>query len=320
MKTQVFAFAQVTDPKDRAKVYEEILNGKSRFGMWEQKKSLKEEWYGKNMSLLKIKKDDWIVHVNMPTYGKCVVVKVREPYAFDGGLFLEHRPEDCKVDFNNVFEVDKTSVIEFYRNNPNVLPSVNLAPRRRIQRVLQVNDFLESMENLKKHTYDSVTKTDRSIVHLKAKVDKILPQITKEINRMNRSKDFELFLDKVFNNILNTTSLKNGFGWRSDNGADLIIEIENPLYGTNLNFSNKVVVQAKSYSGEHFDKHAIDQIVNGINYYKADAGLLITTANSTDELEEYIIQKSEEIEKTIDVISGIDVSKFVLKHAPELIL
>ena len=44
MTSQVFAFAKIDDENARLKIYEEIKNGKSRFGMWEQQKSLKEEW------------------------------------------------------------------------------------------------------------------------------------------------------------------------------------------------------------------------------------------------------------------------------------
>lgn len=313
MAIQVYAFAKIDDQDARLKVYEEIRKGKSRFGMWEQSASLKEQWFGKNAFLLRIKEGDWIVHVNMPSYGKCVAVKTIGEYGFDEGIKC-----NWGNDFNNFVPVDPQTMIEFNRNNPNVLPTVNLAPRRRAQRVLEVADFLTSIDNLKDGKFDSTTKQDKSITHLQDKITKLLPQITSHIQEMNRSKEFERFLHRIFSSMPNTISIQNGFGWRTDNGADLIVEFDNPIIGVNV--TTKLVVQAKSYSGKHFDTNAIDQIVEGIGKYDADAGLLITTANETEVLEEYLRKKTEEIGKTIDVIAGNEVAKFVLRYAPELLI
>ncbi len=313
MKTQVFAFAKIEDNDARQKVYQEIKNGKSRFGMWDQEKSLNEKWHGKNAILLRIKKGDWIVHVNMPKYGQCVAAQAIGEYDFDDGI-------ECKwgKDFNNFIPIDKDSIVEFDRNNPNVLSSVNLAPRRRAQRISAVSDFFESIDNLKKGVFDDVAKQDRAIIHLREKVSKILPEITVQIHRMNKSKEFERFLNRIFENMPNTVSTPNGFGWRSDNGADLIVEFQNPVIGVNI--STKIIVQAKSYRGEHIETSGVDQIVDGIKMYNADGGLLISTAKATEELENYIVNKSEEIDKTIDLIAGDDVAKFVLRYAPELLI
>jgi restriction endonuclease Mrr len=135
---------------------------------------------------------------------------------------------------------------------------------------------------------------------------------------MNKSKTLETFLDKIFSEMPNTVSYKNGFGWGTDHGADLLVEFENPVIG--INVTTKLAVQAKSYSGEHFDTHAIDQIVQGIKQYDADAGLLITTATSTEHLESYVLEQSEALGKTIDVMAGNDVARFVLRYAPELLI
>ena len=312
---KVYAFAKVGDEEFSRLIYNEIKSGKSRFGMWGQTKSLKEEYYGRNRLLLEIEKDDWIVYVNMPTYGRCVAVKAVDGYEFDEGILIK---EWGTHDFNNYIPVDPLSIVEFSRNDMNVLPSVNLAPRRRIQRVSEVSDFLQSLENIENQTY-SGSKSERSVLHLREKVEQLLPTITAEIQRMNRSKEFEKFLKKVFDNMPNTSVVtQNGFGWKSDNGADLIVEFDRPVIGVSV--STKLIVQAKSYEGDHYDKHAIDQIAEGMKAYNADAGLLITTANETEELEEYVREKSDSLDKTIDVIAGDDVAKFVLRYAPELLI
>ena len=310
---QVFAFAKIDDMEAREKVFQEISNGKSRFGLWDQKKSLKEERYGKNAFLLRIKKGDWIVHVNMPKYGKCVAVESIGEYDFDDGV-------KCSWghDFKNFIPVNPDSLIQFDRKDPNVLPSVNLSPRRRGQKVLQVQDFFTSIDNLKTNKFTGDNFEDRGLLHLRTKVDDLLPQLTNHIQEMNKSKEFEKFLHRIFDNMPNTTSIQNGFGWKSDHGADLIVEFENPIIGVNVN--SKIVVQAKSYTGDHNDLNAVDQIIRGIEEYDADAGLLITTANETEELEKYVREKSEEIEKIIDVMAGHDVARFVLRYAPEFLL
>ena len=59
--------------------------------------------------------------------------------------------------------------------------------------------------------------------------------------------------------------------------------------------------------------------MQGIKKYNADGGLLITTANKTEVLENYIRAKSEEIGKPIDIIAGKEVAKFVLRYAPDLL-
>lgn len=310
---KIFTFAKIADKDARHEIYKEIQNGISRFGTWDQEKSLRESWYGKHSMLLKIKPDDWIVHINLPEYGKCVAVKVISEYDYDQGI-------QCNwgKDFNNYFKVDSSSIIEFDRNDSNVLPSVNLAPRRRIQRIHQSNDFLQSLDNLKSGKFDEIEKSERGIVHLKDKVSSILPQISHQIHEMNKSKEFERFLHRIFEKMPNTISIQNGFGWRSDNGADLIVEFENPVIG--INIKSKLIVQAKSYEGHHFDKNSVDQIKQGIEKYDADAGLLITTAKETEEIENYITEVSEEIDKTIDLMAGADVARFVLRYAPELVL
>lgn len=310
---KIFTFAKIDEQEARHKVYEEIKKGFSRFGTWDQEKDLREIGYGKHAMLLQIKPGDWIVHVNSPEYGKCVAVQALSEYNYDEGVRCS-----WGNDFNNYFKVDPATILEFDRKDPNVLPSVNLAPRRRIQRIHQFDDFLQSLENLKSGKFNGIEKSERGIVHLKDKVSSILPQITHQIHQMNKSKEFERFLQRIFEKMPNTISIQNGFGWRSDHGADLIVEFENPIVG--INIKSKLIVQAKSYEGQHFDKNAIDQIRQGMEKYDADAGLLITTAQETEEIENYITEVSEEMDKTIDLMAGADVARFVLRYAPEMIL
>jgi Restriction endonuclease len=315
MNPQVFAFAKIDDDAARQSVYKEIKNGKSRFGMWDQERSLHDEYYGANAFLLRIQKGDWLVHVNSPEYGKCVAVQAMGEYQFDDGIPVEWG--DGR-DFNNYIPVDPSSIVEFERNNPNVLPSVNLTPLRRGQRILAVEDFLLSLDNIRQNRFTEYDEGLKGLAHIRTKMNsEIFPRITKIIQQMNRSKEFENFLHKIFESMPNALPIQNGFGWKSDQGADLIVEFQNPIAG---NLRTKLIIQAKSYVGSHYDLNAVDQIKEGIAAFNADGGLLITTAESTEELEDKVRKTSEEIGKPIDVMAGADVAKFVLTHTPQFLI
>jgi len=315
----IWAFAGVSDPGEQLLIYESLKSGKSRFG-WSQEDqhNLRDErgseWHSKQSFLLRIKPGDWIVHVNCPHYGRCVAVKSAGEYEFDAGLQCEDR-----TDFRHAIPIDVESLIEFDRNDPNVLPSVNLRPLRRSQRIFAVGDFLLSLDNIRQNRFTEYDEGLKGLAHIRAKMnDEILPRITEIIQQMNRSKEFENFLHKVFGKMPNVLSIQNGFGWKSDYGADLIVEFQNPIAGVNLR--TKLVIQAKSYVGSQYDLNAVDQIKEGIAVFKADGGLLITTAESTEQLEDKVRKTAEEISKTIDVMAGADVARFVLAHAPQLLL
>jgi restriction endonuclease Mrr len=74
------------------------------------------------------------------------------------------------------------------------------------------------------------------------------------------------------------------------------------------------IVQIKSYEGEHWETHAVEQIKEAISRYEADAGLLITTAEKTVKLQEAIDKLSSAIEKPVALLAGEDVARFVLKY------
>ena len=79
---QVWAFNKSNNQEARDLIYKSVKSGKSRFG-WSTKAEnnlkLKDNWsedHSKQLFLLQIKPDDWIVHINTPSYGKCIAAKV----------------------------------------------------------------------------------------------------------------------------------------------------------------------------------------------------------------------------------------------------
>ena len=185
--------------------------------------------------------------------------------------------------------------------------------------MLRVDDFLKSLENLREARYSEQKGELRGILHLREKARcEFLPKLTAMIHNMNRSKDFERLLKRVFDEMPNVESIQNGFGWRTDHGADLIVEFQNPIIGVSL--TSKIIVQAKSYEGDHYDLTAVSQIEEGIAKYNADGGLLITTAEKTEQLEDRVREASEKTGKVIDIIAGSDVARFIIRYAPELLI
>lgn len=316
----VWAFNKAGSEEAVQLVYGSVKAGKSRFG-WSQEDSHNlrlegwTDWHSKQLFLLRIKPGDWIVHINTPEWGKCVAAQVKSEYDFDEGLSVNEGQ-----DFRHFFEVDEKT-IEFDRRDPNVLPSVNLNPRQRYHQIYAVDDFLTSLKNLNPNTPGEVKLAEgesRAEFHLKEKADRYLQDLTKLIHEMNKSKELERFMAKVFRKIPGVDEVvENGFGWGTDYGADLIVTMRS--YLGNLDFTNKIVVQVKSYRGEHHDLEAVEQIKVAIKKFNASAGMIITTAQRTEALENSIQEVTDELGCPIDLLAGEDVARFVIKNASELL-
>lgn len=309
----VWAFSKVDDSTNRSLVFESIRNGKSRFG-WSQRDEHNllleqwSDWHSKQQFLLEIQSNDWIVHINTPKWGQCTAVKVVGTYEFDEGVKSTHG-----TDFRHSIPVDSTTICVFSRRDDNVLPSVNLRPRSRYHRVYEEQDFHQSITNLRNNSVD-LSRESKGEFYLKEKTKAYLAEITSSIQQMNKSKDLELYLAKVFRKVEGVVDVKeNGSGWGTDHGADLIVTFKN------LNFETKVVVQVKSFEGSHYSLEAVSQIEEAVKVYEANAGIIITTAVSTESLEASVQSLSDKIGKQIDLMAGEDVARFVLKYAPEMV-
>ena len=315
----VWAFNKVSNEFERELLYNSTKSGKSRFG-WSKKDkhnlalgNNETEWYSKHKFLLDIHPGDWIVHVNTPSWGKCTAAQVASGYNFDEGL-------ECSwgKDFRHCFDIDTNTIMEFDRRDPNILPSVNLNPRQRYHRVRAFDDFIKSIENLKNKEINLGDSESKGEYHLKEKANKYLSEITTQIQDTRKNKNLERFLAKAFRKIPGVVDVnENGFGWGTDHGADLIVTTSSAL--GNLSLEHRIIVQVKSYQGEHNSLDAVSQVKIGIEKYSGTAGMIITTARASEVLENKVKEVSDEIGIPIDLLAADDVAKFIIKHAPELV-
>ena len=318
----IWAFNPSPDDATVSFVTNSIKEGISRFGWsysdsanlillkeksWNDMGDSERDIWKKSNFLLEISEDDWIVHINVPTWGKCTAGKVNNPYHFD--------PNNKLDDFRHCIDLDIGSIIEFDRNDDNIVPIVSrsLKLRGRYWKVYCKKEFFESVENLKTNKVNTKGE-NRGTFFLKKHLSEPLEKITELIHKNHAGKKLEGFLAKVFRNIPTVKDVKeNGVGWGTDYGADLIVEYNSGLPINGLEITEKLVVQVKSYEGEHWETNAVEQIEMAVQEFDADAGMLITTATKTERLEQAIDKLSNKSGKPIALLAGIDVARFVMK-------
>ena len=330
-KPTIWAWGEYTDvDNDTKKLLEDSIrkDKKSRFG-WspDAKYDMREEWttdeHRLNKFLLQIKEGDWIVHINMPNKGECTAVKVVSEYNFDEGIPSTHKGQK-RMDFKHYFEVEP--VIDFHRNDENVLPSISASLKTpgRKHRVKEIDDFFESIKRLKKGGEKLSEEESKGEYYLKSKIKekKLLSQISDLIYKTHPSKHLEEFLAKVFRKVPNVKSVReHGSGWRSDCGADLIVDMYTLL--PSIDITNKIIVQVKSFGGVFRASQdiakAVAQIKEGIEKFDGTIGIIATTAEGSEELKKKIKDASDEIGVPIVLLDAEDLAKFVIKYAPEMI-
>ncbi len=265
--------------------------------------------------LQRIKKGDWIVHINIPYWGAVTTGQVIDDYNFE--------KEDNEIsDLRHFFKLNMDSIQSFERNNPNVHPltSRKLKLRGKHWRIYSEKEYFESIENVKSENVSIKGSSSIGLHYLKNELNPIYNKITKIIHNTHPEKKLEYFLANIFENIPNVTDVKvNGSGWGTDYGADIIVKYNSGLDVFDLEKEDTLVVQVKSYEGEHWSINAVKQIKTAIETFDANAGMIITTAKSTDRIEQEIEIVSNELNIPISLVAGDDVAKFVLKYGKDLL-
>jgi hypothetical protein len=292
-------------------------------------------FYSQASFLLKIEPEDWIVHVNVPHRGRCMAAKVTEKYSFDPSHNELGAGDYAKGgDFRHRIGIDPKSIMEFDRNDVNVLPSISrrLKLQGRYWRIHAVSDFMTTLNNLQERTADNHEIDSLGLHYLRGDLEAIYATITDSIHKHHPGKSLEELIARVFEGMDQVENVKrNGSGWKSDFGADLIIDYTSGLPLSGLKKVERLVVQVKSYQGEHVEQSAVKQIKTAIRKFKADAGLIVSTAQPSEAILRSIAQASDELSQNeetgeagrpipIELIAGADVAKFLIRYGSDLIL
>lgn len=316
-------------------VYESLLAGEGRFG-WSyvptadlrQLKSRIEKsgWEGLSEDekkcyqpfLLDFKQGDFVVYVNVPEWGKCTVARVTGEYYF--------KWDGDGSDFNHRFPADPKSVFQFSRNSESVPPKLRtrLKLQGRKWRISAISEFEELLNKWKSGTLSDAgytAETDRSF--LSRELAPLLSRMTRVIHETHPKTALEGLIAEVIKRIpgviKDSVKLQGG---RGDHGADIRFEYEEsiPFPELGLGRPRKVVVQVKSFEGEHWDDTAVRDIERALQEYQADYGLIVSSADKSGEvLDRQLEELTTRIGKPIGLIIGQDLARFILKYGQDLI-
>jgi len=262
--------------------------------------------------LLDLKENDYVVYINVPDWGKCTVAKVTGPYFW--------RFDDN--DFNHRFPVDRDSVYTFDRNDAIVHPA--LSSRLKLQgrwwRIYLKEEFETLLDSLRKGVPTSPRTPEDNLRFLSKEIQPFLVSITDRIQHIHPNYDLEQLTAEVFKNVPGVKDVR-WQGGAGDHGADIIVTYESGLAIPGLEQDTTIVVQVKSYSGEHWDTKAVDDIRRAFEHYpEARMGLIISTASSsTPTLEGALDKLREECRKPVALLIGPDVAAFLLRFGAKLL-
>jgi len=311
-------------------IYSSLKKGMSRFGWsyfdgadlnlleqkgWDEFSEDENLCYRKTAFLWNIEVGDWIVHINVPQWGFCSAAKVIDTYKFE----VENNEFG---DYRHHFKIDTGTLLTFDRNDPNILPYISR--RLKLQgphwTITNTDAFIESIENIKNNSVSLEGNVTHGLYHLKMGLKKNLSQISKLIHENHPGKNLEDFFACIFERVPNVVSVKrNGSGWGTDYGADLIVTYNSGIPILDFQNTDTIVVQIKSFVGVCDDVTAINQIETAIKKYDSKSGLIITTAEASEKFKEQLGLKANELGCPIGLISGEDVASFVLKYGSEML-
>lgn len=261
--------------------------------------------------LLEIKKADYIIYINVPTWGQCTAARVTGEY------FWRHGDPD----FNHRFPVDPESVATFDRNDALVHPALSsrLKLQGRYWRIYLEREFGALMKSLKAGSTGKLRTHDINLSLLASEMLPHLSEITRAIHHTHPNYDLEILMEQVLKRVpgVKEVRLQGGAG---DHGADLIVVFESGLPIPGLEEQRVCVVQVKSFEGYHWDTKATTDIRRAFERYPdAELGLIVSTADaSTTALGEELEKLRRETGKHVGLLIGSDVATLLLRFSADL--
>ena len=260
--------------------------------------------------LLNIKPGDYIVYINTPSYGKCTLAKVIEPYFWAWDKY--------KGDFSHCLRVDRDSIRSFDRNAKEINPS--LSRRFKLQgkywRIYLEDEFKELLDLLEIGGLSGEYST--SISRYNTTLEVIEPELDTICNKIYKNhpeKKLEELIQMILERMPNVSNVERKSGV-SDKGGDLICEFDTGMDFLGIQRVERCAIQVKSYVNEMDYDRAVRDIEN---VFKAEkditCGLIISTADKISEgfQEKLDILKSE-TGKDVGLIFGKELARWFIKY------
>ena len=257
--------------------------------------------------LLELGAGDWIVYVNLPSYGRCIAARVTGDYYWDAA-----NHGDC----NHCLPVDTNSIVEFDRNDARVHPalSARLKLQGRSWRITVPNEFRSSLATVQNDSETQERRVDHGIGFWLQEIDGDLVRITRALQSSHPNYDLEKLLEAAFRRLDRVIEVERR-GGASDHGADLLVTFRGSSLIPSLERPEVCVVQVKSYTGTHSDVQAVHDIERAFEHYpEATQGLIVSTAERTtaefDAALDNLVTRSG---KSVAILVGKDVALFVIE-------
>ena len=312
------------------RVYSSLQSGVARFGWsrlesgdlhklkakmdangWDSLSGEEQECY--QGFLLDIEKDDFLVHINVPEWGKCTLSRVTGPY------FWRYEEED----FNHRIPVDPGSVKTFGWNDDIVHPalSTRLKLQGRWWRIYVQEKFERLVEALEEGMAGKVRTPETNRRLLMQEIQPLLRDITGRIQDTHPNFDLEGLVEELLWRVPGVQDVSRHRG-RGDYGADLTVVFESGLPIPGFQRQQTCVVQVKSHQGtQPWNTRAIDDIRRAFSHYpEAEMGLIISTASSSSEdFDKELDALREETGKPVSLLIGADLASFFLRFGSDLL-
>ena len=334
-KMSIYAIKAPTTQIKVDMVYESLRNGEGRFG-WsyvetadllqlrnriesngrESLSTEEKDCYENQTFLLELQKDDYVVYVNVPEWGKCTLARITGSYEWR----WEHD------DFNHRFPVDRASVQSFDRNSAAVPAalSARLKLRGRSWPVYAEREFNKLLDRLPEDEGAIPRTWEHNMRDFSDQVRPLFGNIADLMNRTHPGKDLESLMKQLFERVpgvgVNGVTPKQG---GADHGADLIVDFEFvPIPG--LVQTQTLAVQVKSFSGQHKESGAVEDLERAFCYYEKQGqfihmGLVVSTATEVgDTFRQEVDKLSEKSQKPVSILAGADLVAFFLRYGADL--
>ncbi len=312
-------------------LFQELRQGRARFGWssegydprdlqdkterngWTSLKRDEQDYFAKTSFLLNVRPDDYFVYVNMPSYGRCTVVKIVEREGTRPDDIFQFTPEwggPPQDDFRSMLPC--SFLFEFDRNADVVHPY--LSKRLKLMGAHWTIGETAKFEELLRNLHSGASGKSAS-ERLREQVDKQLLTIGNQIYQIHPEKKLEHFVREV---MARMPRVKNAVKGPDVNGADLEFKFESGIESLDLGRTEVCAVQVKCYEGVIDDDRAVTDIERALHSDAYTCGLIVTTATSASQrFQSAVGDLRGRLGKPIGLILAKDLAALFLRYGED---